>query len=398
MAAATKVGDHQLSEKWLARSRGLRIALVVDSLGGGGAEKVITTLASEFANLGHTPILVVGDSHGPWRGNVSDAVQTLDLAVRNKRALLARRLTASLAQLESDVVLVTGMPCIASVLTAVRLGFLRCPVVVRERSSVSLEMAAARTGRIVRPFRHVLYPAAARVICVSEGARTDFLSTVHYPRHRTHVVYNPAGITTGDLAASVPDHPFFCNPTIPVIMTAGRFAAEKDHFTLLRAFAEARKRRPIRLILLGEGPLRRDLEQLASALKLVDDISLPGYRSDARAFMRHADLFVLSSRFEGMPNALLEALFCGARIVSTDCTSGPREILDNGRYGQLVPVGDWRAMADAILAGLDAPHPTPDPEFMRQFAPERVASAYLDILHAATRRICSLRPNLNSHT
>jgi glycosyltransferase involved in cell wall biosynthesis len=169
-----------------------------------------------------------------------------------------------------------------------------------------------------------------------------------------------------------------------VIVAVGRLAAQKDFATLLRAFARVRERRPARLLILGEGRLRPALEALVAELGLGAAAAMPGYAENPFSALARADLYVMSSRYEGLPGALIQALACGCRVVSTDCPSGPAEILDHGRFGQLVPVGDAAALAEAMLAELDAP---PDPERQRaraaQFSVPRAVDAYLDLLRGA---------------
>lgn len=163
-----------------------------------------------------------------------------------------------------------------------------------------------------------------------------------------------------------------------VLVTAGRFVAEKDFPTLLRAFAILRARRPLGLLILGDGDLRTQLVELANDLGISRDIAMPGFAGNPFAYLARGDVFVLSSISEGLPTVLVEAMACGTPVVSTDCQSGPAEILDGGRYGPLVPVGDAEALAAAIESELD--HPT-DADMLkaraRQFSGEAAATAYL---------------------
>ncbi len=136
-------------------------------------------------------------------------------------------------------------------------------------------------------------------------------------------------------------------------MSAGRLEPQKDHATLLRAFALVRKERPARLVIFGEGQERSRLESLCRELGVDGDVDLPGFADNTCAAMSRAALYVLSSRFEGLPNALIEALACGCPAVATDCPSGPAEILASGRYGLLVPPGNPQALAGAMATALD---------------------------------------------
>jgi glycosyltransferase involved in cell wall biosynthesis len=141
-----------------------------------------------------------------------------------------------------------------------------------------------------------------------------------------------------------------------------------------------RQSHPARLLILGEGELHADLWRLVQALGLTDAVAMPGYEPNPFAYMRRARVFVLSSRYEGLPNALIQAMACGCPVVSTDCPSGPREILDGGRYGALVPVGDVDALADAIVRGLEGQLPTAPDEWLQQFEEGHIVGQYLRVL------------------
>jgi glycosyltransferase involved in cell wall biosynthesis len=204
------------------------------------------------------------------------------------------------------------------------------------------------------------------------------------PRERVEVVYNPV-ITPAMLAQArqQPDHPWFGAGQPPVILGVGRLTRQKDFPTLIRAFAEVRRRRPARLIILGEGEDRPELEALIGELGLADHVALPGFRDNAMAYLAGSALFVLSSAWEGLPTVLIEALAAGARVVSTDCPSGPREILQDGRLGVLVPVGDAPALARAMANALDGPASTVPPDALTPFTLDAAVDNYLRLIQHA---------------
>ncbi|HEX2251047.1 MAG TPA: glycosyltransferase, partial [Gemmatimonadales bacterium] len=167
-------------------------------------------------------------------------------------------------------------------------------------------------------------------------------------------------------------------------MTGGcsRLSRQKDFPTLLRAFAEVRRCRQCRLMIVGEGEERSRLEALARELGVADDVALPGFRENIMAYLAASALFVLSSAWEGLPTVLIEAMAAGTRVVSTDCPSGPREILQNGRLGALVPTGDSSALASAIMAALDQPRETVAPEFLKPFTRDAAVDNYLQLIES----------------
>ncbi len=220
------------------------------------------------------------------------------------------------------------------------------------------------------------------MIAVSEGVKQDTLNVSGIDPGRIEVVRNPV-LTPRllELARQPAPHPWFNNPDIPVILGVGRLTVQKDFSTLIRAFARLRSTRPCRLIILGDGRQEAKLLALAKELEISDDLQLPGFSDNPYAYMVNAALFVLSSRWEGSPNVLTEAMALGTPVVSTNCPSGPDEILDGGRYGPLVPVGDWQALAQAMLQVLNHP-PSSDSlrDAVREYEVETSATHYLKIL------------------
>lgn len=233
-------------------------------------------------------------------------------------------------------------------------------------------------------FRRLLFPYLLRmadhIVAVSNGVADDLAELTRIPRNRIWVIYNPVPFETIRSAARQPvTHPFF-DANSPVILAAGHLEPRKGFATLLRSFALVRERRPARLIILGEGSQRAELSRLAERLGIQEDLSMPGFAPNPFAYMARAALFVLSSEFEGFGLALVEALALGVPVVSTNCPSGPAEILDYGKYGRLVPVGNPEAMAGAILDALLQPR-VPEAWGMDRFHPQRITDQYLSLLN-----------------
>lgn len=257
-------------------------------------------------------------------------------------------------------------------------------IIVSERSTMSTVIQKSRKWRwrFTLPLIRKVYPQADLVIAVSNGVADDVSSCTGLSRERITAIYNP--ILTDQIKAQsiIPvSHPWFDTEKIPIILGVGRLVPAKDFSTLLKALAHIRATRAARLVILGEGRERQTLENLAVELGIMSDCWLPGFEANPYAYMSRATVFVLSSLLEGLPNALIEALACGCPVVSTNCRSGPQEILANGVFGSLVPVGDDRALADAILHTMDHP---PNAERLRSRAAEfdihTIAEQYLQAL------------------
>ena len=224
------------------------------------------------------------------------------------------------------------------------------------------------------------------------------------PADKLHVIHNgiidAKFITRSNVAVA---HPWFDDPAGPVFVTAGRLIALKDHETLLRALAIHRRNQPSRLLILGEGPLRGSLEELTRALGLADAVQFLGFQDNPLPWFRHADAFVLSSRSEGFGNVLVEALGCGTPVISTACEHGPVEILDNGRYGLLVPTQAPDALAEAMDRVMELRRLWP-PEVLRAragaFTTAACASAYKHLIEARRRyrRLHAKGPSRNNRT
>jgi len=257
-------------------------------------------------------------------------------------------------------------------------------VVLSVHNTMSREAAAKGRYRQRKRLRAIsrYYPLADGIVAVSRGVSDDLVEHTSVGRDQVKVIYNP--IVTPEVLAQAnepADHPWLNEGDVPVVLGVGRLEPQKAFDKLLQAFAQLKPRRACRLIIIGEGPDRRKLEELAVALGIAEDVSMPGFQRNPHAFMKKANVFVLSSDFEGFGNVLVEALAAGTPVVATDCPSGPREILDDGRFGRLVPVGDIDALAAAIGESLDEP---PDEALLAKaitrFDAATVAAQYLSYL------------------
>ncbi len=245
--------------------------------------------------------------------------------------------------------------------------------------SEKLKAEPRRRERKLRAIRRI-YTRSDGVIAVSEGVRDDLVNTVGLTGVDVTRIYS-GSVAPGTLkrAEEPVEHPWLRDKDRPVILSVGRLVPQKDYATLLRAFARVLADRPARLIILGKGREGEALEALAAELGITEHLDMPGFEPNPYAFMARADVFALSSRWEGLVNVVMEAMGVGLPVVSTDCPSGPREILADGRHGILVPMRDDRALADGILRTLDGEGPVFDrDEAVRPFMAETAARAYLD--------------------
>lgn len=360
-----------------------RIALFTRDLAGGGVGRVIVNLSRGFVEAGHDVDVVLARRHGPYVAQLAPGVRVIDFGVnRTLRCvpglvsyLRRERPGALIACTDGANVVALWAKCLARAPT-------RLLISVHTNVSQNARQATMARGRLIPRFIRRFYAWADGVIAVSEGVADDLATTARLDRDRVRVIYNPIdleGIVA--LGAAPLDHPWFRRGEPPVILSAGRLVPQKDYRTLLRAFAAVRRRRPVRLAILGEGAERPALEALARELGCAGDVALLGFEANPYPFMRAARMFVLSSAWEGFGYVLIEAMALGTPVIATDCPWGPAEILDHGRFGRLVPVGDAGALAEAIESELDAARPADGARGRAaQFATDKVAAAYLEAI------------------
>ena len=357
------------------------VAFLLPALYGGGAERIVLALAGGIAARGIRVHLVLARQEGPFLSEVPASVRIVNL--RARRDLSALPALIRYLRRERPPVLLSGLHMNLIALWAGRLAGGATRIFVCEHNTLSSRVRHYASDirmrwmpRLIRRF----YPWADGIVAVSQGVADDLASEAKIPRESIRVIYNP--IVTPQLAgrAQEPlDHPWFGPGEPPVILGVGRLTAQKDFPALIEAFARAQKDHPARLLILGEGEERAALEALIDQRGLRGTAQLAGFCLNPYPYMARARAFVLSSRWEGLPGVLIEAMFCGTRLVATDCPSGPREILREGRYGLLVPVGDIEALSRAIAAALRGDVATPPRESWQPFELDHVVGQYLDL-------------------
>lgn len=363
-----------------------RLALYGFHRGANGIGRVMCNLANAVAGQDVAVDVLVSQADSADLRLLDPAVRVIELGARRGRTAVAG-LADYLAREQPATLLSNREWANRLALRARR----RAGVPVRLAFRVGSPMSASLARR---PWPNRLwhrrrlrrgYRLVDHVIANSAGVADDVRTVIGPMAGHLAVLPNPSVPTDIDRqAAQAVAHPWFAQADRPLLLAAGRLVAAKDFALLLRAFARLRRERPARLVIIGEGPLRPALLALAAELGVADDLDLPGFVTNPAAWMAKASLFVLSSVYEGSPNVLIEALACGTPAVSTDCPHGPREILDHGRWGALLPPGDEVALAEAMAATLDAPLPAATlREAMAPYRADVAARAYLQALGLA---------------
>jgi glycosyltransferase involved in cell wall biosynthesis len=403
-----------------------RIAFLLDNLRGGGAERVVLNIASEFVALGHAVDLLVCEFRGELCNSIPAGVNLIQLDAGGRLAGLwsalsatsggipgilsclvsARKIPGSFRYIQalerylsedSPAVLFSVLPKanISAVLAAARAD-VETKIFIGVQNSLSAREARGRSdgkGQMhhMITLMRFCYARADGIVAASCGVAEDVIRLLNLDPDRVHVVYNPVSVTEGLAETSVATtHPWLQSDSVPVILGIGRMVKQKNFPLLIRAFAAVRKQVESRLLILGgddssadQMAVRQELQALATELGVADEVGLLGYQPNPQDYLRSARVFVLSSRYEGFGNVIVEALLAGCPVVSTDCPSGPSEILEGGTYGQLVPLDDVDELARAILRALDT---APEPEALRrrgrEFSPERAAGKYQQLFLA----------------
>jgi glycosyltransferase involved in cell wall biosynthesis len=369
------------------------ITLIGQALSGGGAELSMLRLAENFQARGFDVRVAVLKKRGRLVELLPPQLSIDEIG--GGRLSCIPRLASYLRRHRSDAIIsfMTYPNVVAVAAQALSLSAKR--VVVSEHNTYSKSIRRRGILRLIYQAAPYVYRWSRKVICVSRGVEDDLVETTTLPRRYVTTVYNPV-ITEALLVSSTatPQHEWLTSRIDPVLLAVGRLEPQKNYPMLLRALAIVRKKRPCRLIILGEGPLRGELERDIEKLGLKDCVDLHGFAPDAMSYMRAADLFVLASSWEGLSNVLIEAMAVGCPVVSTDAPHGPREVLRGGEFGRLVPVDDAEALAAAIEATLDDPgDATARTEWARSFSVDACAERYLAIAGLPPTCATSLRRN-----
>lgn len=358
-----------------------KISILLSSLEFGGAERVMLNLAEAITEKGVTVELVLTRKEGGFLEEAEKRFRVVDLHMKKTYTLPFKLLRYIIASRPNAVISNNWKQSLCACLTRLLFPFFKILVVEHGTPDSSPE-----SKWIFSIIATVFYRAANKVITVSIGVADDIKQCTYGLSDKLEVIYNaiyPPGCAPIKKEKQL-------NESCLTVITVGTLCARKNHALLLEAFAIVVGRVNAKLVMVSDGELRKKLESQAKHLGIADRVSFVGYHSNPCELMVESDLFVLASNYEGLPTVLIEALYCGLPIVSTDCPHGPREILMNGEYGTLVKVGDAIALADAIVKELSkGRNPVRQQRGAERFLPDRIACQYLSALGFTQR--CTAR-------
>lgn len=353
-----------------------KIAIFLPNLKGGGAERVFVNLSNAFVKRGFEVDIILIQECGELLDSLDKEVRTIDLNKKRIRQSFIP-LISYLKKNKPDAFITVMWPLTVLGTLAFRLSGCNGSVIVSDHNTLSLSTAGFNKLKktvLAKTIKH-FYPLADIRLAVSNGVSADIKQFSGLKNCNIDVIYNPILMHSGDEFQSKPKY------KRSRIINVGSFKAQKNQSLLIRAFAKIVHIIDVELVILGDGPLKEDLEALVQELNLSNYVIFPGFKKDVTAEYIKSDLFVLSSHYEGFGNVIVEAMSVGTPVISTDCKSGPREILCDGKYGKLVPVGDVDALAQAMLQSLQEEH---DIESLKMraadFSVDKIAAQYLDII------------------
>lgn len=359
---------------------GTDAAFFLQDLSGGGAEKIMASLANELVRRGLRVDFVLVQAKGINLRSLSEKIQVVDLHAQNTYKCLPA-LTKYFVKTRPRAFLSSLDLTNLMAILARKIARVNTRLVIRIEILVSAQKRSFIKKRLEKFFLTTIYPWADEIVAISKKVAEDIIQYARLSPSKIHVINNP--VVTADLLLNAKEdsrHDWLKEGQPPVILGAGRLTEQKDFHTLLDAFTILRKKMDARLIILGEGEQRAELETVIRRAGIEEDVDLHGYVENPYAFMRQSKVFVLSSKWEGSPSVVIAAMACGCPVVSTDCPGGVREILADGAYGDLVPVGDAAALAEAIGNVLAYGGKLIAPNWLDQFSIGHITDEIMKIL------------------
>lgn len=326
-----------------------KIAIFLPTLAGGGAERAMITISNGLGKK-YAVDLVVSNASGSYRDEIDNSVKVVDLKSKSLRWSFFKLISYINSEKPDTVISALAS---ANIVCSVARIFTKkkFKLILSERAAViaALKDNPRWQARIMPFLIKMTYPYADFIVCVAKDIANELIEVFGLKNDKVKVIYN-AVITEKLIEDSLKEfhNPYFDHSEIPMILGVGRLTSQKNFASLIHAFSSIRKKHKSKLVILGEGPLLDDLINLSKELNVYDDVYFPGFVQNPFVWMKHAKVFVLSSNYEGLPNALIQAMACGTQVVSTDCPTGPSEILEDGKWGFLCPVNDNQSLAQGI--------------------------------------------------
>lgn len=362
-----------------------KIALFIPTLEVGGAEKVTLNIANEISNRGYSVDLVLVKAKGEYMENVGGNVRVVDL--NSKSAMMSIKQLVKYLKENKPIAMISAIEnCNVAALIAKKFACVETKIVVTIHTTLSriLKDVDDIKVKLNMILQKKLYKNAYNIIAVSKATADDASKVLNIPRDRINVIYNPIinEYLLNNSKMEV-ESKFFNNGNYINILSVGRLTDAKSFDTLIKAFNIVLcEMKNVRLTIIGEGNKRQELKELSKNLKIEQYIDMPGFKTNPYAYMSKCDVFVLSSKWEGLPSVIIEAMACGAKIVSTDCKSGPREILEDGKYGKLCPVGDEKKLAEMIIESLNDKTNIVDIDtHLKKFSFDKIIDEYINSIN-----------------
>ena len=333
----------------------MRVGLLIGSFGGGGAERMMINLAIGLSKKNVDVTLYVVNKKGPYLKAVPKNIAIVNYNAKYGIKSIVHKIRRTLKK-DNLSVFISTQEHINTIVGLASIGLIKKPkIIFREANTPSKHNKSS----LLKIIYNVGYKQADLFVAISDGVKQDMIEFYNISPHNVRVIYNPViNENLQHLVLENPHHPWLLNKSVPVIVGMGRLVPQKDFYTLIKAMKHVQKYMHCRLIIYGASNSDVYMVQLKDYidyLGLNDVIDLAGFTDNPYAVFNHADAFAQSPIYEGFGNVLVEAMASGCPVVSTDCPSGPREVLDNGKYGKLVKVRDFKGLARAIIKTLENP-------------------------------------------